>query len=301
MIMDLKSVIASYIDAMGGGDGMMHTPIDGLVLTRASQPVMPHHRIYKPTICLVAQGAKKIATGDRVLDYGENQLLIVTVEIPAAGQIVAASPDRPYLGLNIDFDPAIMREVMDEMASPPKPAGDGIATVFVQDLDATLEDCIRRLLQLLDRPGAIPVLSRSIMREICYWLLTGPNGREICKLALPGSHTRRVADAIYKLRDNFSEPVRIDELAAIARMSPSSFHQHFKTLTSMTPLQYQKHMRLLEARRLMVADGASVTTAAYQVGYESASQFSREYSRMFGVPPKRDVTDIKALQIETAA
>jgi transcriptional regulator GlxA family with amidase domain len=146
---------------------------------------------------------------------------------------------------------------------------------------------------MLGTPDAIPILYPSVMREICFWLLTGPNGGEVCKLALPTRHTRRMAEAIYFLRKNFVRPVRIEELAAAARMSPSSFHQHFKMLTSMTPLQYQKHLRLLEARRLMVAGGTSVTDTAYQVGYESASQFSREYARMFGLPPKRDATELK--------
>lgn len=299
----LKDMVARYIDAVGGGDGAFMTPVavPGLALSRVSRPVMPHHRVYRPTICVVLQGAKRILSGERVLDYGENQLLIVTVELPASGQIVNASPEQPYIGLNIDFDPAMMREVLDDLDNPPKPSGDGIACVFVQDFDAALEDCVRRLLKLVETPTAIPVLSRSIMREICYWLLTGPNGREICKLALPGSHARRMSDAIHLLRGNFAAPVRIEELAAVARMSPSSFHQHFKTLTSMTPLQYQKHMRLLEARRLMVTDGANVASAAYQVGYESASQFSREYTRMFGAPPKRDVSEMRASPMAAAA
>jgi AraC-like DNA-binding protein len=301
MLSALKEAITEYVDAHGGGDGAFATEVPGLALTRASRPVMPHHRIYRPTICVVVQGAKQIMTGDRVLDYGENQLLIVTVEIPASGQIVCASRERPYLGLNIDFDPSIMREVMDDMDKPPKPSGEGVAGVFVQDFDAAIGDCVRRLIQLTETPKAVPVLARSIMREICYWLLMGPNGSEICKLALPGSHTRRMTDAIYLLREHFAEPVRIEQLAAVARMSPSSFHQHFKTLTSMTPLQYQKHLRLLEARRLMVANGANVASAAYEVGYESASQFSREYTRMFGIPPKRDVSEMKGLAMVAAA
>jgi AraC-like DNA-binding protein len=152
-----------------------------------------------------------------------------------------------------------------------------------------------RLVRLLATPKAIPVLYPSIMREIYYWLLSGPNAGAICKIALPNGHTQRIADAIYVLRENFSRSIRIEELAATARMSPSSFHQHFKTLTSMTPLQYQKQLRLLEARRLMVSDAANVTRAALQVGYESPSQFSREYARMFGTPPKRDAMTMKAM------
>jgi transcriptional regulator GlxA family with amidase domain len=151
-----------------------------------------------------------------------------------------------------------------------------------------------RLVKLISNPKAISVLYPAIMREICFWLLSGPYGGEICKIAMPDSQTRRITDAIYLLRDNFTTPLRIRQLAATARMSPSSFHQHFKALTSMTPLQYQKQLRLLEARRLLLSGSVNVAGAAYQVGYESASQFSREYARAFGTPPKRSVMDIKA-------
>lgn len=197
------------------------------------------------------------------------------------------------MAISLEFDVGMMREVMEQLDKPPKPTGNAGLGIFVENLSQPLADCLVRLTRMLATPSAIPVLYPAIMREICFWLLTGPNGGEVCKLVLPDGQTRRIADAIRLLRDNFAEPVRIEQLAAAARMSPSSFHQHFKTLTSMTPLQYQKQMRLLEARRLMVAGHANVESAAYQVGYESASQFSREYTRMFGTPPKRDVTEMR--------
>ena len=302
MLTPLRHAILDYIDRLAGdAEGRFETPVKALSVSRVSQPVMPRHMIYRPTICIVVQGAKQIMVGDRVFDYREMQSLVVTFEVPALGQITEASKEAPYIGLNIDFDVAILREVMEAMEEPPRPAGEGAAGVFVQDFDGLLADCVLRLMRLTETPKAIPVLYPAIMREICYWLLTGPNGREVCKLALPGSHTRRMTDAINLLRDNFTAPMRIEQLAAAARMSPSSFHQHFKDMTAMTPLQYQKNLRLLEARRLMVADGASVASAAYQVGYESASQFSREYSRTFGTPPKRDVTEIKAMPFQAVA
>ena len=302
MLTPLRHAILDYIDRLAGdAEGRFETPVKALSVSRVSQPVMPRHMIYRPTICIVVQGAKQIMVGDRVFGYREMQSLVVTFEVPALGQITEASKEAPYIGLNIDFDVAILREVMEAMEEPPRPAGEGAAGVFVQDFDGVLADCVLRLVKLTETPKAIPVLYPAIMREICYWLLTGPNGREVCKLALPGSHTRRMTDAINLLRDNFTAPMRIEQLAAAARMSPSSFHQHFKDMTAMTPLQYQKNLRLLEARRLMVADGASVASAAYQVGYESASQFSREYSRTFGTPPKRDVTEIKAMPFQAVA
>lgn len=302
MLRALKEAIQSYIDSTAGrADGRFQTPVEALSVSRVSQPVMPHHMIYRPTICIVVQGAKQIMVGDRVFDYHEMQSLVVTFEVPALGQITKASEEEPYIGLNIDFDAGILREVMEAMEEPPRPAGDGAAGVFVQDFDGLLADCVLRLMRLTQTPKAIPVLYPAIMREICYWLLTGPNGAEVSKLALPGSHARRMTDAINLLRENFAEPMRIEQLAAVARMSPSSFHQHFKQLTAMTPLQYQKNLRLLEARRLMVSGGVSVASAAYQVGYESASQFSREYARMFGTPPKRNVTEMKVQPLQAVA
>jgi len=302
MLDTLKLAIQTYIDRTAGdADGRFETPLPALSVSRVTHPVMPNHMIYRPTICVVVQGAKEIMVGDRVFKYGEMQSLIVTFEVPALGQITKASKEEPYIGLNIDFDVTILREVMAAMEQPPRPASDSAAGVFVQNFDGVLADCVLRLVRLADTPKAIPVLYPAIMREICYWLLTGPNAGEVSKLALPGSHIRRMTDAIHLLRENFAAPVRIEQLASVAHMSPSSFHQHFKQMTAMTPLQYQKNMRLLEARRLMVSDGASVATAAYQVGYESASQFSREYSRMFGTPPKRDATERKELPMVTAA
>jgi AraC-like DNA-binding protein len=249
--------------------------------------------VYKPALCVVVQGAKQLMLNDRVIDYAEMQALIISIELPASGRVIQASAENPYVAISLEFDVGMMREVMERLDTPPKPTGSARLGIFVEDLSQPLADCLVRLTGLLATPRAIPVLYPAIMREICFWMLTGPNGGEVCKLVLPDSQTRRIADAIHLLRDNFTEPVRIEQLAAAARMSPSSFHQHFKTLTSMTPLQYQKQMRLLEARRLMVAGSANVENAAYQVGYESASQFSREYTRMFGAPPKRDVVEMR--------
>lgn len=294
MSLPLIEAVSNYIDSKEGGDGIFTTPIDGLGLFRSSQESVPNHMIYKPALCIVVQGGKQVLFGDRVFNFGEMQSLVVSIELPAFGRVTHASAERPYLGINIDLDVGIMREVMEQLDTPPEPSDESDLGVLVSDLDDPLADCVLRLIRMLRIPGAIPVLYPSIMREICFWLLTGPNGSNVCKLVLPESHTQRVARAIHLLRDRFTQPLRIEQLASAARMSPSSFHQHFKTLTSMTPLQYQKQLRLLEARRLMVSEAASVATAAYQVGYESVSQFSREYSRMFGTPPRRDVIELKS-------
>jgi AraC-like DNA-binding protein len=220
-------------------------------------------------------------------------MLVVNVEMPLFGTVAAASPKEPYLGIVIEFDPAIMQEVIDRLDIEPHSSDAGKGGVFVTDLTDALTDCASRSLRLLDTPKAIPILYPGIMREICYWLLTGPNGGHVMRMAMANGHEQRVISSIQSLRDRFAEPVRIEELAAIAKISPSAFHRQFKALTSMTPLQYQKQLRLLVAHRLMVSDAANVETAAFEVGYESPSQFSREYARMFGLPPRRDIQALR--------
>jgi AraC-like DNA-binding protein len=289
----LKEALTRYIEANGGADGIFYTAIDGLVLIRAGREQVPTHVINRPALCIVAQGAKQVTIGNDVFDYGKMHALVARVELPAFNRVTRASKEEPFLGIALELDIGVMCNVMEELAAPPKLDSAGGLCVFVDDFGGQLADCLLRLVRMLETPKAIPILYPSVMREICFWLLAGPNGGEVCKLALPSSHARCVAKAIYLLRENFIRPVRIEQLADAARMSPSSFHQHFKMLTSMTPLQYQKHLRLLEARRLMMRDGIRVTDAAYRVGYESASQFSREYVRMFGQSPKRDVKELK--------
>lgn len=265
------------------------TSVPGLTLLRSPQGRRPHHLIHKPALCVVVQGSKWTVFGDERMDYGAGQALVVSIEMPAFGRVAEASPSRPYLGMVVEFDLGIMREVMETLDPQPSTTCEVNRGVFVTDFDGPLADCALRMVRLLDTPGAIPALHPLIMREVCYWLLTGPHGGEVASVALGGSHTESIIRAIHVLRDDFAQPVRIEELAEKARMSPSAFHRQFKQITSMTPLQYQKQLRLLEARRLMLTDEASAETAAYEVGYGSASQFSREYARMFGAPPRRDV------------
>jgi AraC-like DNA-binding protein len=289
----LIDALNAYADAHGGGEGVFETPIPGFGFMRTSRETLPHHIVYKPSLCIVAQGEKQVLFEDSALTYREMQALIVSVEIPALGRVTKATPEKPLISMVLELDIRIMRQVMEELETPPLPNDDVGLGLFVTDFEGPLADCVVRLVRLLATPKAIPVLYPAIMREISFWLLTGKNGGEVAKVVLPNSRTRRLAEAIQILRDDYVRPIRIDELASVAHMSPSSFHQHFKTLTSMTPLQYQKQLRLLAARRLMTASGINVAAAAYQVGYESASQFSREYARMFGMPPKRDVIEWK--------
>ncbi len=231
--------------------------------------------------------------GETRFDYHAGQALVVSVELPAFSTIVEASPSKPYLGVIIEFDLAIMREVMKSLDSLPEVSDAVARSVFVADFEGPLLDCALRLVRLLETPRAIPMLYPAIMREICYWLLTGPHGAEVISMTIGKTHTKSVLHAIHFLRDHFAEPARIEDLASLAQMSPSAFHRQFKAITSMTPLQYQKQLRLLEARRVMIADELNVGTTAAQVGYESPTQFIREYGRMFGMPPRRDMVSLK--------
>ena len=271
------------------------TAIDGLGILRSDHPKPPNHMISRPALCVVAQGAKWAMFGDSKLEYRAGQALLIGVETPSIGRVLEASPGEPCLVLALELDLEIMRNVAEGLDAPPRASGQPGRGLFVTDFEGPLADCALRLVRLLDTPEAIPTLQPIIMREICYWLLTGPHGGDVARLALATSPSRRVIDAIHSLRSRFRETVRIDDLAAIAAMSPSAFHRQVKTLTSLTPLQYQKQLRLLEARRLMVSGLFNVEAAAFEVGYESASQFSREYARMFGAPPKRDLERLRTV------
>lgn len=292
MLAALRDAILHQTDR-APGESPLATAVPGLTLLRSPGEKPPGLLLYKPALCIVAQGSKWALFGDRHLEYGAGQALVVSVETPALGRVTAASPDEPYLGAILQFDTAILRDVL---AAVQLPDGDNEdeAGVFVANLERGIGDCVTRLIRLMDTPAAIPVLYPAIMRELSYWLLTGPQGGAIARLAVANDHEASIITAIHALRDRYVETVSVDDLADIARMSASAFHRQFKRMTSMTPLQYQKQLRLFEARRVMLAEGSNVETTAYRVGYESPSQFSREYARMFGAPPRRDVEQLRA-------
>jgi AraC-like DNA-binding protein len=276
------------------GESVFSTAIDGLAILRSDRPKPPNHRLARPALCIVAQGAKWATFGGARLEYRTGEALVIGVETPTTGQVITASPDEPCLVLVVELDLAIAREVAESMKPPPRPSGESGAGVFVTDFQGPLSDCALRLVRLLDTPDAIPTLQPLIMREICYWLLAGPHGGDVARMTLKNGPSERVINAMHSLRSRFREAVRVEDLAAIARMSASAFHRQFKALTAMTPLQYQKQLRLLEARRLMISRGFNVEAASFEVGYESSSQFSREYTRMFGASPKRDAMQMQA-------
>ncbi|MFM0739659.1 AraC family transcriptional regulator [Paraburkholderia xenovorans] len=288
----LTEAVKRYTDAQAGPSPFA-TAVPGLTIVRSDHQKPPSHIIFRPALCVVVQGAKWSTFGDQRFEYGAGQALVVSVEMPALSRVVQASPDKPNLSVVIEFDLAAMSQVLEGLDNPPQAVDDVRRGVLVTNFDGALSDCVLRMVRLLDTPAAIATIAPLIMREIGYWLLTGPHGAEIANVALASGHARRVVHAIHTLRDQFRETVRMEDLAAIAQLSLSAFHRQFKALTSMTPLQYQKQLRLLEARQLLVTGLANAETAAFQVGYESASQFSREYSRMFGAPPRRSIATLR--------
>ncbi|MHC1481324.1 AraC family transcriptional regulator [Frateuria aurantia] len=284
---DLAQAIEAYTQAHAGGHFWM-TAIDGLLLLRADQPRPPSHLMSQPALCVVAQGAKWTSFGTERHSYSAGEALVVTVEMPSVGRVYEASPGAPFLGAVIQFSPVVMREIGEQLKLPAGSSREpGGATVM--DMDPELTDCVLRMVRLLGQPSAIPILAPLLMREFSYRLLVGPQGGRVADLALGHDRRRGIMQALATLRQQFAQPLRIAELAEIAGVSPSAFHRQFKAMTSLTPIQYQKQLRLLEARRLILGASGKVELAAYATGYESASQFSREYTRMFGCSPRQDL------------
>jgi AraC-like DNA-binding protein len=272
-----------------------------LGLFRREEPTEPITGMYEPSVCLVAQGAKRVLLGDDTYLYDAHHYLITSVHLPTVVQIVEASRAKPYLGLRLKFDQREISQLMADSNLPPprtQQSSRGMATGAVT---LPLLTAFQRLIDLLDEPQDIPILAPVIQREIIYRLLVGDQGERLRQIAAAGSQSQQIARAIDWLKGNFAQPLRIDDLAAQARMSSSTFHHHFRSMTALSPLQYQKQLRLQEARRLMLAERLDAANAAFQVGYESPSQFNREYSRMFGAPPLRDVTKLRQLTPGTNA
>lgn len=270
-------------------DGAHDTAIPGLQVLRLNQPGARLPARYEPGVVIVLQGRKRATLGRQTLVYDATHHLVVSVTMLPLSQVIEASPERPYLCVRLQADPReIGSLVVDESVPappPPSPAqGLQLARTSAELLDATL-----RLLRLLKAPRDAPVLAPLVLREIHYRVLTGELGSQLRLLSLADSHAQRIARAIDLMKHRFAEPLRVEDIARAAAMSPSSFHQHFKQVTSMSPLQYQKQLRLHHARGLMLGQGLDVAEAGHRVGYESASQFSREYRRMFGAPPRAEV------------
>ena len=281
------SELAAQIARHVARTGMVDTAISRLSLFRADEPTMPLPTVYEASLCLIAQGSKRVSLADQCLTYDAEHYLLVSLDLPLVGHVTQASSEAPYLCAKIDIDQSTLADlIMEEGERAPK-ANQPALAVYRSDDD--LVDAACRLVRLLDRPEGIPALAPLIEREILYRLLTGPHGPTLRYMAVADSHLSQVSRAISTIRSAFDQCLRIEEIAAAAGMSPSSLHAHFKAVTQMTPLEYQKQLRLQEARRLMLSEGVSAGSAGFAVGYDSPSQFSREYSRLFGAPPKQDM------------
>ncbi|HEY5996429.1 MAG TPA: AraC family transcriptional regulator [Candidatus Deferrimicrobiaceae bacterium] len=271
------------------------TAIPGLFLFRRDEPSSPMSGLYEPSICVIAQGAKRVLLGDDLFVYDPRHFLVTSVHLPTVVQIVDASREKPCLGLMLKLDQREMSQLMVDSDLPPPRAQQASLGMATGEVTLPLLTAFQRLIDLLAEPRDIPILSPIIQREISYRLLVGDQGRRLREMASAGSQGHQIARAIDWLKGNFTMALRIDELAARVGMSSSTFHHHFRSMTASSPLQFQKQLRLHEARRLMLADRVDAATAAFQVGYESPSQFSREYSRLFGAPPLRDITTLRQL------
>jgi len=273
-------------------DGTL-TPLPGLMLRRASSPMELGHGVSYPSFCVIAQGSKEILLGDNRYRYDSAHYLIATTALPIASRIAEASKERPYLGLVLKLDPTLAGSVLVEAGHLAPRSRSAVRAIDVSPLDAGLLDAVVRLVRLLDSPTEARFLAPLVTREIVYRLLLGAQGGRLGQIAALGGSTHRIAEAVEWLRKDFDQPLRIEDIARELGMSVSGFHHHFRALTALSPLQFQKHLRLQEARRLMLGEGLDATSAGYRVGYSNASHFTREYKRLFGAPPMRDVEHLR--------
>jgi AraC-like DNA-binding protein len=274
-------------------DGLNGTRVPGLALIRATAPSQPLPSVYHPSLCVVVQGRKRALLGEEVFVYDPLHYLVVSMTLPITGQIIDATPQQPYLCLRIDIDPRLVTELLAQLPPSTPPREPAARPLFLARTSASLLDAVLRLARLLDTPEEAAVLAPLALREIHYRVLTGELGERLRHLCEVDGPSQRIARAIELLKQRYAETLRVDELAAAAHMSPSALHQRFKAVTTMSPLQFQKQLRLQEARRLMLVDGMEAAAAGHRVGYESPSQFSREYRRLFGAPPRREIASVR--------
>jgi AraC-like DNA-binding protein len=268
-------------------------PLQGLHLYRRSSPLEPVHSVVEPSLCVIAQGSKEVLLGESRYRYDPSQYLLTTVELPRVSQVLEASKERPYLSLRLELAPTLVSSVMVEAGHASPRDHTEVRAIDVSPLDGNLLDAFVRLTRLLDVPAEAPVLLPLITREIIYRLLVGEQGTRLRHLAILGGYTPSIARAVKRLRQDFDQPLRIESLARELGMSISGLHHHFKAVTAMSPLQFQKRLRLQEARRLMLGEDLDAASAAYRVGYQDASHFNREYKSLFGVPPMHDVQRLR--------
>lgn len=264
----------------------------GVALARSAQPTEHFHSVFNPAFCIIAQGTKQVMLGDEIFRYDPGHYLISTVDLPIVSHVAEASEDRPYLSVRVDLDPTLVASAMMESGVETAKKDANIKAMDVSSIDADLLDAIVRLIRLADSPGEMRILAPLIIKEIIYRLLKGEQGARLNHL-IAGGDTRRISRALQQFRDAIDKPLRIEDMARDLGMSVSGFHHHFKSVTAMSPVQYQKQLRLQEARRLMLGEDMDVASAGFRVGYEDPSYFSREYKKLFGAPPQRDIARLR--------
>jgi AraC-like DNA-binding protein len=292
MTNDLSTVASRFAAAHADAAGIAKTNTPGISVIREVMPTALQYAINKPLVAVVLQGRKRVSLGSSVFDFSAGESLVISADVPTASQITSANLAEPYIAVVIELDAAVITELVRDMGSIPFIPS---APVRVEPTDSEVNDAALRLLRLSDRPIASAILQHQLIRELHFWLVSGKHGGAIRALGVPDSHAQRIGRAINLLRADFATPLRIDDLAEVAGMGVSSFHAHFRAITFLSPLQFQKQLRLIEARRLMFSEGASVANASFEVGYESVPQFTREYGRFFGQTPARDV---KAMRLK---
>lgn len=291
---DLQRVeLTQLIESHTGNDGIHPTIIPSLSFTRFSDLIGPSYGVYKPSLCIIVQGSKEVLLGQESYVYSPADYLVASVNLPITGQVTKASPEAPYLALKLEFTPSEILEVLREYEMGVDKKENAKRGMYVSKIETSLLDAVTRLVRLLDTPKDIKVIAPLIVKEIIYRVLQGEHGGMLKQIAIEGSSTHLISDAIEHIMKNYDQSLKIEVLADIANMSVSSLHRHFKEVTVMSPLQFQKQLRLQEARSLLLFKSTDAADVAFRVGYESPSQFSREYSRMFGLPPKEDIKRLR--------
>jgi AraC-like DNA-binding protein len=296
----MTNVLADAIAAVAQNDGDHATAIPGLTLHRRSAPTTALHCIYNLGVGVVAQGRKQVLLGDETIEYGPNQSMLTTIDLPVISHVTRASGKEPFLGMMLTLDPRSILQLASEVELPRPNRDERYQSIAFETLDGRLLDAVVRLVSLLTEPVLIPQLAPLIQQEITIRLLTGPHAAQLRHFVKVGSPSQQIAKCVAWLKQNFVHPLSGDDLADRAHMSPSTFRQHFRALTGLSPLQYQKQLRLQEARQLMLNENLDAAAAAGRVGYESASQFNREYGRLFGAPPQRDIKRLRLAPVPTA-
>jgi len=286
-----RKELAERITAAFTGLGLLEI-FPGIGIARACSPTHPLHSVFTPAFCVIAQGSKKVMLGDETFKYDPGHYLIATVDLPIISCVLDASDDLPYLSFKMDLEPTLVADVLIDSGIDLKESGAAVKAMDVSPIEEDLLDAVLRIVRLLDKPDDAQMMLPLIKREIIFRLLKGNQARRLIHLCAGGDN-RRISKAIENLREHFDRPLRIENISRELGMSVSGFHHHFKSVTAMSPLQFQKQIRLQEARRLMLGEDLDAASAGFRVGYEDPSYFSRDYKKQFGAPPQRDIARLR--------